>query len=317
MTKPDQELEDLIEEILKRTLDELSDWVPVKLMPGVGPQHPQVHFEFETKLRAYRENVRLMLGRKTIEELRSDYLKNTGSVHNPLTNPHGVHFKLCKELYHLKKTCPPWFGSGWSEQDHLLDVEHWIAATTLSISEAALLMVGVDPRKANYDVLFSSYGYDVRTDDVLYFLEDYFELLVRRFGDPDDDPVVVDLGEFCTWVDGTGLKVSNELLQIIKRRNLGVVTGSRKRVSSDPDKPLHVTSRAMFQRALLVVAIDRYGFKEKKDSAKVAKAIVKAADLIAFSLDEQNLAKHIRAGFSQVDDEEWTSWLKIEDEKSY
>jgi hypothetical protein len=314
MTKPDQELEDLIEEILKRTLDELSDWVPVKLMPGVGPQHPQVHFEFEMKLKAYRDSVRSMLARKPIEELRSNYLKSTKNVHNPLTQLHGVHFQLCKELNRLKKTRPPWFGSGWSEQDHHLDVEHWIAATTLSISEAALLMVGVDPRKANYDVLFSSYGYDVRTDDVLYFLEDCFELLVRRFGDPDDDPVVIDLGEFCTWVDGTGLKVSNELVQIIKRQNLGVVTGSRKRVSPDPDKPLHGTSRAMFQRALLAVAIDHYGFKGKRDSARAAKAIVEAGAKIAFCLDEQNLARHIRAGFIQVDDTEWAEWCKIHDE---
>jgi hypothetical protein len=317
MTKPDQELEDLIEEILKRTLDELSDWVPVKLMPGVGPQHPQVHFEFETKLKAYRKNVRLMLGRKTIEELRSDYLKSTENVHNPLTQPHGVHFQLCKELNCLKKTRPPWFGSGWSEQSHLLDVGYWIATTTLSINEAALLMVGVDPRKVNYEALFGWYGNDVRTDDVLYFLEDCFELLVRRFGDPDDGLVVIDLGEFCTWVEGSGRTVSNELEEIIKQQNLGVVTGSRKRGSPSQDKSLHGTSRSMFQRALLAVAIDHYGFKEKTDSARVANAIVEAGAKIAFSLDKENLAKQIRAGFVQVDEKEWAEWLKIQDENSY
>jgi hypothetical protein len=115
MTKNDKEHEDLIGEILSRALGELSNWAPVKLMPGVGPQHPQIHNDFEKAIQAYRENVRSLLADKSIPELRSEYLIVVGSTDNPLTKSDGVHFKLCEELNYLKKTRPPWFASGWSE----------------------------------------------------------------------------------------------------------------------------------------------------------------------------------------------------------
>lgn len=310
MTKLDQELEDLIAKILMRTLNELSDWVPVKLMPGVGPQHPQVHFEFEIKLQAYRENVRSMLARKPIEELRSDYLKSSENVHNPLTQPHGAHFQLCKELNCLKKICPPWFGSGWSEQGHLLDVGYWIAATTLSINEAALLMVGVDPRKVNYEALFGGYGNDVRTDEILYFLEDCFEILVRRFGDPDDGPVKIDLGVLCEWISLSGLRVSPELQAIVQRR-LGSAQGTKiKQTAVEGPVVLHGHTRAMFQRLLLVVAIKKYGLLRLADAGKVAKAMVEESYFLGFSLDKVTIAKHIRAGFSQLSEDEKDHFMK-------
>ena len=315
MTNSDQEHDSLIVEILRRTLEELSDWAPVKLMPGVGPQHPQVHSDFERRLQAYRENVRSTLADKSIAGLRSDYLKGVGSASNPLTKPHGIHFELYKELKHLKQTRPPWFASGWSEKSHRLDVNYWMAAETLSINEAALLLVGVDPRKADYDALFSAYGIDLRTDEVLYFLEDYFELLIRRFGDPDNGPVVINLGELCTWVKKTGLSVSTQLNEIIK---LQKSTGSQvysKRIDPNRNKPLHGTSRAMFQRTLISIAIHSYSFTQNKDSARVAKAIVEAGDFVGFSLDEQNLAKHIRAGFAQISDDEKVEMQKMHDRK--
>jgi hypothetical protein len=283
-------------------------------MPGIGPQHSDVHFEFEKRLDAYRDDVSSMLARKSIEELRSDYLKSIGSVHNPLTKTSGVHFKLCKELNDIRKTRPPWFGSGWSEREHLLDVDYWIAAETVSLDEAALLLVGVDPRKTNYEALFDGYGRDHRINEVLYFLEDCFELLARRFGDPDDGFVEIGIRDLCEWVLGTSLKVSNELGEIIKRRKFAVDSGRKNRTSPDQGKPTHGRSRMMFQRALLAVAIDQYGFKGPNDSARVARAIAKAGYYVAFDLDWQNLATHIRAGFSQIDKGELAEWQKKQDE---
>jgi hypothetical protein len=315
MTKNDKEHEDLIGEILSRALDELSNWAPVKLMLGVGPQHPEIHYDFEKAIQAYRENVRSLLADKSIAELRSEYLMVVGSTDNPLTKSDGVHFKLCEELNYLKKTCPPWFASGWSEKEHLLEVNYWMAVETLSINEAALLLVGVDPRKANYDALFGAYGFDLRTDEVLYFLEDYFELLVRRFGDPDSGSVAINLGEMYEWVKETGLAVSTQLNEIIKLRKPSGHEGNVKRTDHDQDKPLHATSRAMFQRVLIAVAICRYSFTKIEDAAKVAKAIMEAGDHIGFRLDEQNIARHIRAGFLQISEDEMAAMRKMHDEK--
>jgi ribosomal 50S subunit-recycling heat shock protein len=315
MTKNDKEHEDLIGEILSRALGELSNWAPVKLMQGVGPQHPQIHNDFEKAIQAYRKNVRSLLADKSIAELRSEWLMVVGSVLHPLTKPDGVHFKLREELNYLKKTCPPWFASGWSEKEHLLEVNYWMAVETLSINEAALLLVGVDPRKANYDALFGAYGFDLRTDEVLYFLEDYFELLVRRFGDPDSGSVEINLGELCEWVMARGLVVSTQLNGIIKLRKPSGLEGNVKRTDHDRENPLHGSSRSMFQRALVAVAINHYSFKENRDSAKVAKAIVEAGDYIGFRLDEQNIAIHIRAGFAQISDDDKAEMREKHDEK--
>ena len=47
----------------------------------------------------------------------------------------------------------------------------------------------------------------------------------------------------------------------------------------------------------------------------MAKAIVEAGDFVGFSLDEQNLAKHIRAGFAQISDDEKVEMQKMHDRK--
>jgi hypothetical protein len=159
-----------------------------------------------------------MLSRKSIEELKSNYLMSVGSTLNPLTKPHGIHFELVNELKGIRKTRPPWFGGGWSERAHLLDVDHWVAATTVEIREAALMLVGVDPRKANFDSLFKAYGVDPRTDEALYFLEGYYDLLVRQFGELTDPPASIETKELYEWVSGSELEVSSQFKGLIESK---------------------------------------------------------------------------------------------------
>lgn len=314
MTEPNNEKDELIAEIVRRTLDRLSDWKPAKLMPGVGPHHPQVHSEFAQKLAEYCDRVSSMLAHKSVEELRNQYLKDIGSAFNPLTKKNSIHFDLFKQLERLKTYCPPWFGVGWSVQGFLLDPKHWMAADTVSIEEAALLMVGVEPRVVRFDALFDGYSQDTRIDDVLYFLEDYFELLVRRFGDPDVGPVQIHLGDLCMWVEQSGIEVSNELGDIIKRRKRLALDVDRKS-ALDQGKPLHARTREMFQRALFAAAFDCYGLTQKTDATKVAKKIAAAGDFVGFRLDEQNLAKHFRAAFSHLDEDGEAELRRKKDEE--
>lgn len=314
MTETSDEKDELIAEIVRRTLDRLSDWKPAKLMPGVGPHHPQVHSEFAQKLAEYRDRVGSILALKSVEELRTEYLKDIGSAFNPLTKKHGIHFDLFRQLERLKASRPPWFGMGWSVQGFLLDPKYWMAADTVSLEEAALLMVGVEPRDVRFDALFDGYSQDTRIDDILYFLEDYFELLVRRFGDPDLGPVQIHLGDLCLWVEQSGIEVSNELGDIIKSRKRLVPDVDRKS-ALDQDKPLHARTREMFQRALLAAAYDRYGLTHKKDVTKVAKKIVAAGDFVGFRLDEKNLAKHLRVAFSHLDEDGEAELSRKKDEK--
>ncbi|MEY8119972.1 hypothetical protein AB9F26_17175 [Falsihalocynthiibacter sp. BN13B15] len=314
MTISEQKQKELIAEILKRALGNLSDWHPAELMPGVGPQYPQVHFDFEKRLKSYCVKVSSMLENKPIDELRAVYLKNGESILNPLTSPQSLHFELYYNLEQLKKCRPPWFGSGWSERNHLFDIEYWMAAHVVTINEAALLLVGVDPRKTDYDALFGAYGIDNRIDEILQFLEDRFELLVRNFGDPEDGPISIKLADLCAWVRDKNLSVSDQLSEVIKRRLTGIPNEKSKQVKNTDDKPLHGNTRALFQKVLLVVAIDHYGLKTPKDAAKAAKAIVEAGDFVGFSIDAQNLTKLIRAGFSQLDDDVKAEMLRIYDQ---
>ncbi|SFR44999.1 hypothetical protein [Litoreibacter janthinus] len=299
----------LVEEILRRTLEDLYDWTPAVLMPGIGPQHPEVHFEFKERLAAYRSNVNLMLSRKPIEELKSDYLMSVGSTLNPLTKPHGIHFELVNELKGIRKTRPPWFGAGWSERAHLLDVDYWVAAATVEIREAALMLVGVDPRRANFEALFQAYGLDPRTDEVLYFLEEYFDLLDRRFGELTEPPVGIATVELYKWVADSNLKVSVQFERLVERK-LGAGPYSEIKLGDknspkpkggfpliDQTENMHGNTRSMFRRALIAMAMDKYKMETSSDAGKVAKAIVDAGDLIGFNLDKKTMVKELRAGF--------------------
>jgi hypothetical protein len=271
-------------------------------MPGVGPQYPQIHIDFAEKIATYRAKVGAMLERQTVGHLRSEFLKDIGSAFNPLVHRNGIYFDYAKDLDRLRKSRPPWFAVGWSVEGFRLDPEYWIAANTVTTDEAALMLVGVDPRKVNYVALFEAYSQDDRIDEVLYFIEDLFELLVRKFGDPDESLVSIRLADLCLWVEQDGPGVSYELREIIQRRAVQSADADRKTSLSDENKPLHARTREMFQRALFVAAHNSYGLREKKDSAKVAKKIATAGDFIGFKLDPKKLASHIRAGFSQLDE---------------
>ena len=302
--------EDLIQEILRRTLDELSDWKPAILMPGVGPQHPEIHFDFKSKLDIYQRKIVAKLNTLPMDELQANYLMPKGSALNPLTKKHDIHFNLAKELASLKRQCPPWFGAGWSEKSHSIEIDYWTAVKTVNIDEAALMLVGVEPRLICYDNLFNAYEFDSRTDEVLYFLEDRFELLIRRFGEPKNGILSIPTDDLYAWVNETDLLVPLQFRSIIKNV-LGDApkTTNRQRLPDEP-KDLHGSTRSMFQRALAVVAIEKYELFNLAGAAKAAGEIVESGDFRGFSLDKQNIAMQIRAGFGQLSEDEKASLVE-------
>lgn len=303
MTEINTEKEELIAEIIRRTLDDLANWEPAKLMPGVGPQYPEIHQTFARKRTRYCDKVRELLRGMSVDRLRSEFLKGTGSASNPLVQRHGIYFDYVKELDQLNKFRPAWFAGGWSVEGLRLDPTYWGAATTVSVKEAALMIVGVEPRKVEYDTFFEAYGEDDRTDEVLYFLEDIFELLVRKFGDPDEADIEIPLADLCAWVEQYDVVVSFVLRDIFRRRSTDSAHKRSEAEAGKPNKPLHARTRQMFQRALLVVAVEGYGLRERKDAAGIARKMVEAGDFVGFSLDAKKLASHIRAGLMQVDPE--------------
>jgi len=176
------------------------------------------------------------------------------------------------------------------------------------------MLVGVDPRKANYDALFlDSYGKDERIDDILYFLEDRFELLVKRFGDPKDILVSIELEELIDWACTSGQKHPTRSNELGARRQR--VGGAVGRAKGTKEKPLHKSTKDLLGRVLVTVAIDHHNLTTKQNAAKVAKEIKHYGDELGFSLDDQILVKLIKAGFDQIDDRIKDEMTIMPDEK--
>lgn len=305
----------VISDILDRNLEELSEWKPAVLSPGIGPVHPAVHMEFKQRLDSCRTNLTNTLNNIGVESLVAEYSHSAYSSLNPLNQLNGIHFELVKELQFLKANMPPWFGCGWCENSRKLDVDYWCAATQVRIDEAALMIVGVDPRCAQYDGLFTAYGNDFRVNENLYFLEDIFELLVRQYGDPEHGAVWISCHDLCGWVNKTGLKVSFELQKLFERvRSEFGAAGVSTMVEPEAVK-LHGNSKLMFQRLLLTLAVEFYGLKGHAGAAKVARKMVSAGDFLGFNLDSANIAKQIRAGYGQLSEDAKAEIVKRHDEK--
>jgi hypothetical protein len=303
MTDLDFQKTELIEKIMRRALGDLYDWRSPKLMPGIGPQYPQIFQEFEQRRSSYCTKIKELLEAKTVVQLRSEFLRSVGSALNPFLQHNGIYFESVAELDRLCKSRPPWFAGGWCVDRFRLDAEYWGAAHAVTAFEAALMLVGVDPRKVIYDALFDGYGQDNRTDEVLYFLEDQFELIVRKFGDPDEAKVSIPIRELSLWVEREDVSVSYELARIVQRKTKNEASKGRKVGTADANKRVHARTREMFQRALVVAAINAYGLHSKKDAARVARKMVSEGDFLGFRLDAKKLALQIRAGFSQIDKE--------------
>lgn len=237
----------------------------------------------------------------SITTLESDFPKICAASFNPLFDQHGRLSHLAKALARLKAKVPQDFIGGWSIKGKEIDTQYWRGSQTYTLSEAALLSVGLDPRKVNYDALFTTYGRYIEADEALYFLEDQYELIAKGMdANPQNQADTIDADRFFNWVKAYNVRIDERFRRLLNDR---LKSRTSLRVTADPqtptvgDKPLHRSSWDLHARIITAMAVTKYGLKRANQIGGVAKAIQNDGDLTGLNFDIKALRQLLRAGF--------------------
>jgi hypothetical protein len=215
-----------------------------------------------------------------------------------------------REKTRLLKTLPAWFAGGWGVTKKAADFKKWGAVKKLRLDQAALLCVGVEPDETDYDSVFSDYGKDPRTDEVLYFLEDVFQAIERGLGLPSEDDAELSQADLHAWVAKSRYKIARGYRRMLDERMKEriEVPSSQNSIAhaSHNSTPLHKSSLKLHARIILAMAMSKYGLESETDIAKVAKQIEHDVHLRGLTAETRSIVKLLRLGLAQEADE--TSW---------
>lgn len=288
----------LIKDATTLALGELASWQRPKVLPGVGPRPVDIFFDFERDLSELRSDIEARARKIPAEVLQREYCGQIGLETSPFTQEHGIHHATSARIRALSSALPEWFAGGWTVKGRLPDGRHWKSANVLTLEEAALLTVGVEPKLVDYSQLFGAYGKDVRSDRVLYFLEDRYEEIARGVGVNPDPKSKIEVDQLADWIVSEGVSVATEFRVIFKSKFTSAESASRK----DTSDMHHHTEHAL-HRIIVTLAISRHKLSSEKDVGRVARLIVADGDLLGFRLSQRALQKTLLAGFKQLSDD--------------
>lgn len=212
----DDERDALIANATTLALGELATWSRPRTLRGVGPHPDSVFFDFQKALNDLRSDIEARLHRTPTDERKVSYCGNPDFETSPFAHEHGIHHALSARIRALIAVAPKWFAGGWIVEGRLPDPAHWKSASDVTLEEAALLTVGVEPRLVDYKNLFRSYGKDPQTDEVLYFLEDRFEEIARGLAIAPETETPVPINGLVSWIVSTDISVALEFRKIFK-----------------------------------------------------------------------------------------------------
>ena len=300
--------ETVIEAFISQALGDLATWISPSTRKCVGPRSPKVFEDFAGKLAKFNKDARTALDSGLYDGILDFGSEPSAVGYNPLLDRDGVLHQLADELAEIKRACPPWFAGGWSVYGHRPDWKHWASSKRLTLEEATLLLVDVEPRNASVDEFFSRYGEHPSGDEMIYFLEDRYYELARGL-DVDDDPeVCLSTETLFAWVARKGIDIPKEA-QAEFAHYLSMPPVQIDQVDlngaevKNHEEPAHGRSIQMFQRIIATMAVARFGMKSEKEAGKIAKLIESEGLQLGFSPTSRRISMHLRAGFKQITDE--------------
>jgi hypothetical protein len=137
-----------IDKLVKLKLGTIYGWTAPNPLHDIGPSDKERFDQFEAMVRRKEEQVREFLEALGDEELRL-------LVNENADGPAFERFEnfLREEIVALVRRKPIWVALGFGHPDHAADFNYWSKVGLLSVQEATLLSVGLEPDKEHTDFL--------------------------------------------------------------------------------------------------------------------------------------------------------------------
>ena len=296
-----------IQQIIVHAFEDLNGWTrPNVLEASIGPGYPEVFVSFERTLRRLREDIRRTLQNLDDAELDCGFPPSTTPSINPLFDRKGLFAAIARRFHLAKRDKPPNFVGGWAIKEASLEVGYWRTFQSYSLTQAALLCVGRDPRKTSFDQLMKQYGRSSEADELLYFLEDLYEALANGLGlDPKDGETTVNAQALLNWVNIKTVKIDPRFRRMLKVYH-PVSSGPTvppQGLKAREDKRLHGSTFTAHARILGAVAIAKYRLDGVSSIGRVAREMVNDGNLNGLRFDAKVVRGLLRSALDQLAEE--------------
>lgn len=279
-----------IEICIKGILGNYYSWEKPDLTNSIGPSLPNAFEQFSNFVDACHTRLREEFNGLSLSHIDLLYDSSGNSLSNPLSaNSPEIDFQ--KEIGWLKENEPPWFAGGFGHPDYQADFNYWAKMASLTVDEAVLLSIGVDPNLVTTQQLLSHE--DNTCSD---FLEKRMSLFFREFHRRQEPHT---LGLFLQWFEQTQLEVPSELLEEFRRVERGPV------LEEIPQK-LDNREKSSMAKIIIVMAVDGYGYEPSARKSPIPKEIQDRAARLGLDISDDTIRRYLKMG-AELLPEDWNT----------
>ena len=287
-----------IDMLVKQKLGAICGWVAPEPLHDVGPSNTERLDQFKANVHRTEEQVRNSLILRSDDELRSLINKNADG----LTVGWFEHL-LRTEIIELGKKEPAWLAIGFGHPDHKADFNYWSKVGLLSVQEATLLSVGLEPDKEHTDFLElvrDAAGHPNKNEQAI-FLSKRYRLIRDHFPFGVSSLMSVSPAWFMTLIKKTDLEVPEGLTTALAYLN---------KASSDAGKvqkteSLTTSEKGSMLKIIAAMACEQYGFDPDEARSQAVPSLRQDLDLVGLPLDDKTIRKWLREASELVPKEYW------------
>jgi hypothetical protein len=189
------------------------------------------------------------------------------------------------------------------------DFDYWSKIARWTLEEATALSFGKAPELVNWDKVEANHGQSS-------FADDYSKRrsLLLRAQEADELPVLISPAEFISWAEQTGIALPQELVDAVRatvgriedRRSLTAERDelreevTRLKEEAARNKPLLTRERETYQKLILGMAIEQYGYDPTAGRSHAPKEIADDLANLQIPVSDDTVRDKLKDAFDTV-----------------
>lgn len=287
-----------IDNLVKVKLGTIHGWTAPVPLHNVGPRDPERFNQFEIAVRHIDEKLREALETRDDADLRLLIGKSADS-----STAEWFDHLLREEITALVRKEPIWIALGFGHPDHAADFNYWSKVGLLSVQEATLLSVGIEPDNEHLNFLerVRDAAGDAKKNEQAVFLSKRYRLMRDHFPYGVSGFMSVSPSWFLGLINKVDLEVPDDL-------SAGLAYLSKK--ISDADKversgAMPASEKLSLLRMIAAMACEQYGFDPTEPRSQAVPSLRHDLDSVGLPLDDKTIRKWLRESSELVPKEYW------------
>lgn len=282
-------------------------WTPPEIADYVGPRDLSAFDDFDTYRLKIVEACETKLDQFSDEQIM---ILITHSIEDPEEVNNEWTGWLKAEIFALNKRMPSWLSVGFGHPTFEADFAYWGLMEKLSLHEALLLSVGIEPKHFNESRL--SKALSDRNPELLFptvqFLIKRHTVFCRKYPRGAGGYAHASLHFLKNWFDEIAMPIHPKFQEILDRRSSTAISqksATERETESKSVKELSSLERQTVLKILAAMACVGYKYDPSVSRNSATTDIQNDVASIGHSLDPKTILKWLREATDVVDKDYW------------